>query len=1370
MLKEAWEAAGSPRHAQVAEGLEIATGMLQGWVAGRTVPTSARTRDFRAVVRKWRHASGSSAYSDVEWEAALLAARDEARNAQGGQILANRRRANPGLRFVRLHRSAPDTSAVEVRGRTDERTEMNAFVRDPRAEAPSYLCWHADAPVGKTVLLADYVRRQPPADADILTFFVSAAHGTDTRAAFEEEIVDQIDDFLGRSGSPVPSNARQWRALFSEAAAKSARHGRKLLLVVDGLDDDVAWSGVAAEGGTPPQSGADATQSGASAWTGDTPARGSIAALLPSRPPPGMRVIVSLRRRVRLPDDVPPLRHPLRRSRNLRTLRPVPGVPLIRQPPPDGTALGEPVAGLLAVAGGGLRTTDLAELTGLPAERLDRLAQGPAGRALVTDDPVSRTYALADSRLVHAVRENLGEAGILRHTHELLAWSRRWHAAGWPDGTPPYPLAHQLRLLTDTAERAAYVLDLPRLRRLARTAGPDAALAQLEDFEAEIEAEINGAVDAMSFGDGLATLVPLCAARSLLGQDTREVPAGAASLFVRLGDAERARGLARSAPTAVARAVCLADAAVEMAYGEQSSAGQGGLSVDSVVQEAVEWLVRDRAHQGFPGTFRDPESHARLLGAARTLATLNGPGAARPLLRAVLQDPAAGSQALIEAAGMLDSVRDLDAVAVLHDRAETLSAGGMRARTAAVDLWGALARATPSLGPYAGERIESLCEELGAADGLGAVDVLATAASALIALPAKRRHSAPELMRRALARMRKAIEALRDPVSPADSLSADDRAHLRRELAGTLQRLAEAGVMRDDLDSIRDLMEALPEELRVGVLGDPLLERAQWSVEAAEDDRARRDSEAVAAADEKRRAERRAKDAESAVRKAERAAWEAERASREATRTGRIKPQTTQAIPAAQTAQTAHATQTAQAEPEGARKPPPTRHKPTRHRRSAGLPPPGDTMHPDHPDHPHLSLLLEADDELGAGNHLRSRELLETALRNRPAAPSMPANSPPLPGDWTADLCQAMGEAGESDDAEALAQNLPDPRDRARHLAAISLGCSLAGDDGPATRYARAAARLVPDGAAPELANAVAQALAHTGDEAAATAMATGGTAPQRRQALTAVAAGLVRHCPEGAARVAGPLMETLARRIEDGRGGPTTPLPELAALLLAFPDVRRPAPRLSDALHRAARHVADPSMSWPTRSMAVLTLLARLGCLPDEDSGVVASTTDRWLRSLRPGQGASAELALLAAVDGETDAVWCHADAARTPDARSTTLRTAAAHLAGAQAALATDSRADDRVIRTCLALARASGDGSPPDEATARHIALRLLRSDAWICTIPLLPSLAPGALGHLGALAGDLSARQTAPRSTVTEKGAAALITPVNMSPSR
>ncbi|MFE6697152.1 hypothetical protein [Streptomyces sp. NPDC057718] len=1294
----------------MAKELHVSRSTLQSWLGGKTVPSPDRLRDFLAVMARSQSGNGPPPYSDAEWEAAVRAAKAEARSTQHGQISVNRRKADPGLRFIGLHRSAPDASASEVRLRANERAEMKAFARDSRPGAPSYLCWHADGPVGKTTLLAGYVRHKPPAGSDILTFFVSASHATGTRADFENEIAAQIDRFLGtQERSPAPKGTRAWNALFAQAAEKSRKHGRNLLLVVDGLDDDVAWSGDGAGRGPAGESGAGKSRA---RFQGEPEgpdrvarrsARESIAALLPSLPPPNMRVIVSLRRCAPLPCDVPEKRHPLRQSRHLRTLLPIAGVPRIRQPPPDAMALGEPVAGLLAVADGGLRITDLAELTGLSTDHLDRLVRGSTGRALVTEDPVLGTYALADSCLVRAVREDVGEAAVLRYTEELLLWSRRWHAAGWPDGTPPYPLAHQLRLLTGTAERVSYVLDLLRLRRLARTAGPDVPLAQLDAFEEEI-----GAAADVTSADRLATLTALHGARALLRQahDTY-VPDGAPALYVRLGEAERARGLARSAPTAVDRAVHLVDAAVELAYAEQPSVGLAHLNVDALVREAAEWLARDRERQGFPGAFREPEPYARLLCAAGTLTRLHGPRTARPIFRAVLQDPAAGTVAITKAAG------ELDAVTALCSRAETLSAGDLRARTAAVELYGALAKAAPYLGSYAGDRIEVVCEEVGTAEGLEAIDVLAAAASVLVALPAKRHRRAAEQLRQARARMHRAIEVLRDSDSPPGALSEADRAHLRRGLAGTLGRLADATVAMKamgDYDGVRRQMEAVPEDQRVGILGDPLLERAQTILDAAENERARQADEAAQEAAEKAETKRKAK-----RRKAD-----AERAM----------------LHAARMAHSAHITwapRPVRTAPENTGSSAPPRRRPQPHRRSTGLLRPGDGPYPDRSEQPLLPQLLEVDDHASAGRLLCGRELLEAVLRSRPAAQSV--STPCPPGDWTAELCQAMGAAGAPDEAEALVRHLPNPYDRVRHLAFLSLGCSLAGHEDPGASHARAAARLLPAGAAPDLTNAVAQALAHAGDEAAATAMVTGDTA-QRLQALTAVAAGLVRHCPEAAARVAEPLVETLARRM--GTGSPRVPLPELAALLLAFPDVRNPAPRLSYTLGRAVLRVAAPSLATPERSMAVLALLERLRCLPDEAVNIAESSVGRWRRARQPGSQPSAELALLAAVNGDTAAVWRHADEGCTPDDRAMALGTAAAYLAGAQVVPAADNGAHDRVIRTCLALARAADHDSPPAEETARDIALGLLRSDAWTRTIPLLPSLAPGALRNLGAMA--------------------------------
>ncbi|MFE2032825.1 hypothetical protein ACFXBB_06075 [Streptomyces scopuliridis] len=1275
--------------------------------------------DFWAIVRMLQQTVGQPLHTDAEWEAALRAAQEEGAAGRG------RRTSQPHAggadrRYIRVHGPALDVATDNVEGRTNERSVMNAFLRDASSGAPTYLCWQSDAPVGKTALLADYLQRHPPADVDVLSFFVSSVHGTDTQAAFSKEIAEQMGEFLGEKPDGAPVGPRKWRRLFADAAKKSKGNGRRLVLVVDGLDDDVAWSGLASEGGSPAcgaqrrnvgQSGNPEAESGNKARSRQKPVRGSIAALLPSPPHSGMRVIVSLRSSVRFPDDVPN-GHPLRQAEHLRTLLRVPGVPPLRQPLPDTGALGESVAELLAVSGGGLRIADLAELTGLSEDRLNRVAQGPAGRAIVLDDPVSVTYALAEPQPAGAVRKSLDKAAVERHTRELLAWSQRWHAAGWPAATPPYPLAYQLRLLTDGPERAAYVLDVRRLRRLTSTSGATVAVAQLDAFEEEI-------------GDGargLATLVSLCAVRALLREDLREVPDGAPALLVRLGYVERARGLARSAPTPSARAVHLADVAVEMAYAARAD-------LDSVVREAVEWLARSRVGvDGRSPVSADPDVYTRLLGAIRTLVTLERPDAARPLLRAVVHDRAAGTEALVAAAGLLNTVHDVDVVALLYDRAEDLTAGGMRDRTAAVDLWGALARAVPSLGLRAGDHIEAICADLDPSDGLEAVSVRAAGASALHRLPGSpRHHKATKLMQTAAAGLNGAIQVS----SGFDAPSACHRIPPGRELATALTRLAHAvkdtKAKEGDLDEIKRLLNSASEQLRSerlrgDILVDSMLERALWVVEAAVENKATADSDARAKADGKRKEKRRTLEQQNIHNKARAEAWSRAKAENpnlpktSLSQRTRTKPEQ----PGSEDVRSE------------VRRPSTSRNR-SAHRASAGMRSPDDASPQDES---HFRVLLEADHQLGSGNLPRSQELLETALRRSPRPwTSQHPDHPPVPDGWTTGLCQALGIVGTFSDAEGLAAALPDPRTRARHLAALSLGCSLGDHGDAAVRYAREAASLVSGRTEPGLANAVAQALGHAGDGPAACAMATGG-ATQRRQALTAVAAGLVSHDPEAAARVVEPLVERLALRIE--RGSPLRLLPQLASLLVAFPNGREPDQRLRDALHQAVPRVADTPMPWHAPSMTVLVLLQRFGCLPKEDSGTVAVLTDRWQQSLRPTHDAGGEVALLAAMEGDVAAAWAHAEAAPTESGRTAALWATAAYLSGIQVTLATDHRADDRVIRTCLALARASGAGSPPSETTARQMTWKLLKSNAWTHTIPLLPQLAPEALERLGVIA--------------------------------
>jgi hypothetical protein len=305
------------------------------------------------------------------------------------------------------------------------------------------------------------------------------------------------------------------------------------------------------------------------------------------------------------------------------------------------------------------------------------------------------------------------------------------------------------------------------------------------------------------------------------------------------------------------------------------------------------------------------------------------------------------------------------------------------------------------------------------------------------------------------------------------------------------------------------------------------------------------------------------------------------------------------------------------------------------------------------------------------------------------------------------------------------------------------MGCSQGGYDMEAGRYAREAARLAASRPDPVLRGAVAQALAHAGEvtDAVETArrkepgdtMATGRPGPQIRQSQTAVAAGLARWAPETAARLVEAVTEKLGLRT--ALAGPLHTLPELAGLLLAFPDLREPGPQLREALRPACAFVNQPRQQWHPRTVVILALLERLHCCPELPA--VAAEVDEWRRTLPPDQVPYAELGILKAVEGDAAEARRLAEAAPTPSRRATALAAVATYLAGAPVALAADRAAADATVRLCLALAHAAGEGTAPDLAAARSIVRELLAGERWAYAIPLLPRLEPEALVPLGEL---------------------------------
>ena len=190
-------------------------------------------------------------------------------------------------------------------GREAELAELAGFcLEDGRGP---YAWWQAGPWAGKSALLSTFVLRPPPEVRErvrIVSFFITARLAAqDTREAFTQVLLEQLAELTGQELPPVlPEATREAYLLdlLAQAAAACQQAGGRLVLVVDGLDED---RGVT---------------------TG--PHAHSIAGLLPADPPAGMRVIVAGRPNPPVPDDVPDW-HPLR---DREIIRPLPASPYAR--------------------------------------------------------------------------------------------------------------------------------------------------------------------------------------------------------------------------------------------------------------------------------------------------------------------------------------------------------------------------------------------------------------------------------------------------------------------------------------------------------------------------------------------------------------------------------------------------------------------------------------------------------------------------------------------------------------------------------------------------------------------------------------------------------------------------------------------------------------------------------------------------------------------------------------------------------------------------------------------------------------------------------------------------------------------------------
>ncbi|MGW3952918.1 hypothetical protein ACWEKM_18785 [Streptomyces sp. NPDC004752] len=497
------------------------------------------------------------------------------------------RAALPLARTAYLHQ----VQAIAPEVLTDRDAELSELVEFcTRPDAGDWMWWRAAPWAGKTALLSWFVLRPPPGTR-IVSFFVTGRFAAQNdREAFLDVVIEQLATLLGE---PIPlywtaatRTAHLW-AMLDAAARHCRRQGQRLLLVVDGIDED---------------RGADTH---------------SIAALLPAHPAEGMRIVVAGRLNPPLPSDVPP-EHPLRDPSIIRTLEASPHARNIQQAAPlelgrllRGSDPGQELVGLVTAAGGGLSGQDLAELTGRQMWEVEDTLRTAAGRTFTRrptmgrSDPVSagEVYLLAHEELHEAATRFLGGARLRAFHERIHCWADRWRRAGWPAETPEYLLIGYFRMLHAHAEPArmiACALDVERHRALLDVTGGDAAAL----------AEITATQDVLLDREppDLRGMTLLAVQRDALTDRNREIPTRLPAVWARLGHPLRAEALARSIsdPSRRARAF----AALSEALAEGRAGGQAGIGADEGVFGAGE--VADEA-EAAARSVTEPEARAEAL-------------------------------------------------------------------------------------------------------------------------------------------------------------------------------------------------------------------------------------------------------------------------------------------------------------------------------------------------------------------------------------------------------------------------------------------------------------------------------------------------------------------------------------------------------------------------------------------------------------------------------------------------------------------------------------------------------------------------------------------------------------------------------------
>ncbi|MFI7531455.1 hypothetical protein [Nocardia salmonicida] len=479
---------------------------------------------------------------------------------------------------------------VPIGGLQERVDELEVLAGFCQGEQP-YLWVQGKPWAGKTALLAAFALRASAAVTVVSFFVTDRLSDQNTHTAFTTAILDQLAMLLPDQARTIASANLHRDGLrdrmLEMAAQREAEHGRRLVLIVDGLDEDI---------GSPP-----------------------IVTLLPRHPHPNLRVITASRHDPELP--IPPA-HPMNVARPyLLTASPhAAGIEARARIALDALLNGPEehrlLVGLITVATG-LSVHDLEQLTGMAPVQIRRLVEGPAGRSFrkytgfgdanpTGIDPTDlgvgtqrvgeeSVFALAHETLQSTAENSIGMARINHCLRLLTNWVDVYRRQGWPDETPEFVLRRYFAVCNrrhDLLAMTVLALDASRHDRLrARTGGDVAALDEIRTLQQRICNQPN---------PDLLVAAHVARYRDHLYSRNRSLPSGLPAVWAHLGQPDRAEALAYSIPAPLTKANALLRIAVAIAPTSPQRAAR--------LTEQAEYLYRRTPSEDWEfsfDTFRD---------------------------------------------------------------------------------------------------------------------------------------------------------------------------------------------------------------------------------------------------------------------------------------------------------------------------------------------------------------------------------------------------------------------------------------------------------------------------------------------------------------------------------------------------------------------------------------------------------------------------------------------------------------------------------------------------------------------------------------------------------------------------------------------